>query len=584
LEKGLKIGHLFCPCILFIHADQQERKRPFLSSWALKQNCASTALEARTSIMSETATWQAIDAALGVGDMHGAARLANVMLAAGHRDPMLLNLAAWAREEAGAYAEAHVLLGEALTLAPNDPLIHLSIGAVMRKEGRLDEAFAIFARVAPALSDNPAYWLERGYAYEAVGAHEAAAADLERAVQLDQASAPPMAALAQVFSRIGRIGDARNWAERTLRLDSHNPTATIALARCDFEDGAHAKARAALTALIARDNIHIADQVIAYGLLGDVHDRLNAPVEAFAAYSAANTRFSEQHSAHFGPNRAEPLQSAFVASIKESLGAIDPTLWKSSMPAHLPHAFLLGYPRSGTTLVENILASVAGVEALEEKPTLAKAAQDFLQGDGGLARFVALDDGGLQPLIEAYWAQVRRYGVDPAGGLFVDMDPLKGIMLPLIAKMFPDAKIIVMRRDPRDVVWSCFRTNFALSAAAMEFTSLESTAHHYDALMRMMERCFEVLPLQVHELRYDALVQDFDATTKALCDFLELEWSPEMRQFNKTAERRGVATASAAQVRRGLYDGTKQWERYKTQMEPVLPILQPWVERFGFGA
>jgi Tfp pilus assembly protein PilF len=534
-------------------------------------------------MMNETATWQAIDAALSIGDMNAAARLAQVMLAAGQRDPMLFNLAAWACEEAGDFAQAHTLLREALTLAPNDPLIHLSIGAVMRKEGRLDEAFAIFARVAPAVADNPAYWLERGYAYEAVGAHEAAAADFQRAVELDHNSAPPIAALALVLSRMGALGEARVAAKRALTIDPQNPTAIIALARCDYEDGDYPKARTALQKLVARDTVHIADQVIALSLLGDVYDKLDARDEAFAAYSRANARFSEQHAAHFGPNRVEPPQSAFIAAIAESVDAIDPEHWKTSLPSKRPHAFLLGYPRSGTTLVENILASVEGVEALEEKPTLVKAAQDFLQGDGGLARFAGLDEDALTPFVEAYWAQVRRFGVQPAGGLFVDMDPLKGIMLPLIAKLFPHAKIIVMRRDPRDVVWSCFRTNFALSAAAMEFTTLESTARHYDALMRMMERCFAVLPLQVHELRYDALVQDFDATTQALCNFLGLEWSPDMRNFNKTAQRRGVATASASQVRRALYDGTRQWERYKAQMEPVLPILQPWVERFGFG-
>jgi Sulfotransferase family len=199
-----------------------------------------------------------------------------------------------------------------------------------------------------------------------------------------------------------------------------------------------------------------------------------------------------------------------------------------------------------------------------------------------LTELAALDGDELAPFVEAYLAQVRRYGVDPTGKLFVDMDPLKGIMLPLIAKLFPHEKIIVMRRDPRDVVWSCFRTNFALSAAAMEFTALESTARHYDALMTLIEQCLAALPLTVHELRYDALVHDFDATTHALCDFLGLEWSPDMRSFNKTAQRRCVTTASASQVRRGLYDGTKQWERYKEQTAPVLPILAPWVERFGF--
>lgn len=533
-------------------------------------------------ILNEPMNWQAIDSALAIGDMATAARLAEVMLAAGHRYPMLLNLAAWAREEAGAFAEARALLAEALTIAPDDPLIHLSIGAIMRKEGRLDEAFAIFARVAHLLGDNPAYWLERGYAYETVGAYETAAADFERAMRLDWQSAPPLAARAQVLSRIGQTDEARVLAVQALSIDPQNATAIIALARCDFEAGAYSSTADALTALVARADVHIADQLLAFGLLGDTFDRLNVPDEAFAAYSSANIRFRQQNIAHLDANRIKPLQSTFIASIAKSVEAIDRVCWKSPLRSTQSHAFLLGYPRSGTTLVENILASVEGVEALEEKPTLLEPAHDFLESEGGLARLAALDGDNLRSLAADYWARVRRFGVNPAETFFVDMDPLKGMMLPLIAKLFPSAKIIVMRRDPRDVVWSCFRTNFALSAAALEFTTLEDTARHYDALMHMMERCFEAMPLSVHQLRYDALVSNFDETTQALCDFLSLKWSPDMRAFDKTARRRGVATASATQVRRGLYDGTRQWERYKAQLAPVLPILQPWIERFGF--
>ena len=309
---------------------------------------------------------------------------------------------------------------------------------------------------------------------------------------------------------------------------------------------------------------------------------LDAPVEAFAAYASANARFRQQNAGYLGANLTKPMQSVFIASVAKSVEAIDRASWKSPIGSTQSHAFLLGYPRSGTTLVENILASVEGVEALEEKPTLLAPAQDFLEREGGLARFAALDSDALRSLAANYWAQVRRFGVNPAEAFFVDMDPLKGIMLPLIVRLFPNAKIIVMRRDPRDVVWSCFRTNFALSAAALEFTTLEDTARHYDALMHMMERCFEAMPLSVLQLRYDAVVNDFDVTTQVLCDFLGLRWSPDMRAFDKTAQRRGVATASVMQVRRGLYDGTRQWERYKTQMALVMPILQPWVERFGF--
>ena len=169
------------------------------------------------------------------------------------------------------------------------------------------------------------------------------------------------------------------------------------------------------------------------------------------------------------------------------------------------------------------------------------------------------------------------------GKLLVDMDPLKGIKLPLIARLFPEARIIFMLRDPREVVWSCFKTSFAPTAAAREFTTLEDTARHYDAIMRLTEASLGRFPLAVHRLRYDRLVNDFDGETKALCTFLDLKWTPAMRAFASVAERRGVATASVSQVRKGLYDGTGQWRKYAEHMKDVMPILLPWVKRFGFS-
>ncbi len=163
------------------------------------------------------------------------------------------------------------------------------------------------------------------------------------------------------------------------------------------------------------------------------------------------------------------------------------------------------------------------------------------------------------------------------------MDPLKGIKLPLIAKLFPDARVVVMQRDPRDVVLSCFRQNFRISAAADAFTTIEGVAAHYAALMRLTAICRERLPLAFHDLRYEDLVADFDATTRALCDFTGIAWSPDLRRFDRTAARRGVSTASAAQVSRPLYDGGGQWRRYAQQLAPVMPVLAPWIERFGYA-
>ncbi len=270
-----------------------------------------------------------------------------------------------------------------------------------------------------------------------------------------------------------------------------------------------------------------------------------------------------------------------------AVAAAGPTAWHARVapPGHdaaRGHVFLIGYPRSGTTLTENVLASSPDVVALEERPTFADA-DDYLLDDDGIARLLALDGAGVARLRAASWARVAAAGVAVAGKVFVDMNPLNGMKLPLIARLFPDARIVVMRRDPRDVVLSCFRQNFRVSAAALAFTALDETARHYDTLMSLTADCLAAMPLAAHDLRYDALVGDFDRTTRDLCAFVGIAWSEDLRRFDRTAQRRGVTTASVGQVRRGLYDGRGAWRRYADQLAPVLPILAPWVDRFGFA-
>ena len=101
--------------------------------------------------------------------------------------------------------------------------------------------------------------------------------------------------------------------------------------------------------------------------------------------------------------------------------------------------------------------------------------------------------------------------------------------------------------------------------------------------MRGQEAFLSALPLARHELRYEALVTDFESESRQLCEFLGIEWSAQMRDFARTARRRGVSTMSATQVSKPLYDGSKQWRRYEEQLGPILPILEPWVKHFGYG-
>ena len=524
----------------------------------------------------DAATSQAIEQALVERNIVHAAKLAEEALNQGQRDPMLLNLAAWKREEAGEFDASLALLNEALELAPGDPNIIGAIGAVLRKQGRLSEALK---RLDEAIRLDPtaaAPWLERGLALETGGSLEPALASYRRAAELDPQSASAFGGVASVASRRGDLDMAEQFGQRALALDPLDPPGAAGLARISIEQRRPEEALAILDRILATD---LRDENLANlaSIKGDALDQLGCPAEAFEAYSSSNQATARRlDRLGSGSESHRDLADRLGREFAEVEDWPEDKADGSASPA-----FLIGYPRSGTTLVENVLASIPGVEALEERPTLA-AGEEYLRA-GGVARLATLDRSRLVELRKAYWDYVRTAGIDAEGRLFVDKDPLKGLALPLISRLFPAAKLIVMRRDPRDVVWSCFKSNFAPTPAAAEFTDLDRAARHYDSVMRTQEQYLAALPLDRIELHYEALVADFDQQTRRLTEFLGAEWTEGMRDFAGTARRRGVSTMSAAQVSKPLYDGSRQWQRYEEQLRPILPILEPWVERFGYS-
>jgi tetratricopeptide (TPR) repeat protein len=527
-----------------------------------------------------------IEDALAQGDIARAATIAEVALATGQSDPMVLNLAAWRREEAGDYAGAHRLLREALAQSPGDVMVLGAIGAVLRKEHRLEEALAVLDRTVAAEPRHSAAWLERGYTLEALRSEAAAAESYRRALAIDPDLAPALGKLADIAARKGDRDSARAQAERALATEPLNPAATFALALLEIEARDAVPAAARLEKLLASP-LKPDDRTRALTLLGDALDRQGRCAEAFAAYEEAQRNFRAAYAALLEPRPGRPSHRAFIERIAAQAERAPVMAKPAPEPppagAAAGHVFLLGYPRSGTTLVENILASAAGVVALEEQDTLAGTDEILVANDGAMPDLDALDPGLLADLRRDYWDRVRRLGADVTDRVFVDMNPFNGIKLPIIARLFPEARILIMRRDPRDVVLSCFGLNFTPSAAAYAFSDLEETARHYDALMRLIETCRERLPLAFHEVRYDRLVADFETTVRAMATFVGIGWTDDFHAFDRTARERGVRTASATQVRRGLYDGGGRWRRYADQLAPVLPILAPWVRRFGFG-
>ena len=207
------------------------------------------------------------------------------------------------------------------------------------------------------------------------------------------------------------------------------------------------------------------------------------------------------------------------------------------------------------------------------------------QADGLVnPRLAELSDDERVPFVESYWRNVRGFGFNPDGKVFIDKQPFNTLKLPLIAALFPSAKIIFAIRDPRDVILSCTRRRFSMNALTYELLDLEAAAKFYAAYMELAERMMEVLPLPFHRVRHEDVLDDFEGEVRRVCDFIGVEWNDAMVNFQDRRKVRSISSPSAAQIAQGLNrDGMAQWRHYGEQLAPILPILQPWVERFGYS-
>jgi Flp pilus assembly protein TadD len=528
------------------------------------------------------------DAALRTYGLEAAATVALQALADGVEHPSLLNLAASARYREGRVDEAAGLLRRARALAPDDPQVLNSLGICLRALGRTDEALEAYGAAIRADPGMAAAHSNRGTALKELNDANGARAAYERAIAIDPNYVEPLAGLASLDAQSGDAASARAYAERALALAPANMVARIALASAELQQGDLPAAAERLSALRRDATLTPVNRAIVLGRTGDLLDAEDRPAEAFAAYAASNAELKALNAARFeAPGMKTALEQA--RSLLAWFEAADPQPWREApqprprAAAPKAHIFLVGFPRSGTTLLENVLAAHPDVVGLEEKDCLSAVSTAYVASDEGLQRLARISAQEAARQREAYWSAVRGFGIEPRGRVFIDKMPLSSVLLPVVAKLFPNARVLFARRDPRDVVLSCFRRRFGMNPSMYQLLTQDGAAAYYDVVMRLSERYRDLLPLPQHLVRYEDLVDDFEGTVRAACDFLGLEWDEAIRDFAAKARSRGISTPSAAQVARGLNrEGQGAWHRYREQMAPILPLLDPWVERFGY--
>ena len=539
------------------------------------------------SVADSTVRIQEVIVAVTRGDLELAARLSHAALASGVSHPLLFKLRALTHERHGRLEAAIQDFQSALSLAPNDFAASSALGSCLARAGRIPEALAALdASIALNGAYAPAH-CNRGWALETSGDRAGARAAYERALAIDPDNLQALGALAAISAQSGQSAAARDHAGRALNLAPRDPLANIALAMAEVADGEAAAAEARLRPLLEGEPMAPHERGVALTVLGDALDQLGRAEDAFSAYASANETLASLYGA---ASASHPdAGSALVARLLDRFEAEAPWTWRRGPPGaeagpFRSHLFIVGFPRSGTTLTGQVLAAHPDAVVLDEQETLAEAAKAFLSDPQGLDRLAHLDAEGLAPFRRAYHQLVLGLA-DAEGKAFVDKLPMNVVGLPLIAKLFPEARVLLVRRDPRDVVLSCFRRQFAPGASSREFFELGRAAAFYDQVMRLTELYRSRLELELTVLRYEDLVADFQERSREICAFAGLEWTQAVSDFAAASQAREVATPSAAQVRRGLYgEGVGQWRRYREALAPVLPVLQPWVEAFGYDA
>jgi tetratricopeptide (TPR) repeat protein len=521
------------------------------------------------------------------GDLVTARRLSIAALEGGQEHPLLLNLRALDHEEHGRLEESLADLRRAHVLAPRDFATLNACGLALGRMERFAEAISCFVQTLKLEPRFAQAWFNHGWALERLGDTALARTSYEKAVELMPEHAEAWACLAWLASRRGDGAEAKTAATKALALQPDHPTASMVLGSPGVSPPAEAERL--MKRLLATPDLAELRRGMALGQLGDALDALDRPAEAFAAYAEGNSVFQAEAQPRFEAPGQETAASS-VAWLNRWAEELDATRWRSGERAapgrarESGHVFLLGFPRSGTTLIETLLAGHPDVVSLEERNTLEGAVRAFLGEARGLAALGAADERELSFYRDDYWRRVKSFDVDPAGKLFIDKNPFNTLRLPLIYKLFPSAKVIFAVRDPRDVVLSCFRRRFSLNPSTYLLLDLARAATFYAGNMRFAEALRPKQDLPEHRLVYERLVADFEAEARAVLEFIGLSWRPELADIGARARRGEIASASSAQIARGLYtDGSGQWRRYADQLALVMPTLAPWVRKFGYS-
>lgn len=486
----------------------------------------------------------------------------------------------------GAIAEAEIHARNAVRIAPENPQSHNLMGMIMTEANRPQIGEYHYRRVLeltrgrdPILLANLAWNLK----------NQGRMAEARQLYEESSAAAPNVL---QTWLGWARLEEADRDVERAAQLldraEQLMPgNASIALSRAVLHGrtGSHSQALAVLDAMAAPQN---GAGLGANELLekGRLLDRIGRYDEAFAAFAEGKRLCREVTGLNYLEEHARQLAQRLKGFFTETRLAILPRAEPPQDGAQ--PIFILGFPRSGTTLVEQTLSAHPRICAGDELPFVNEIADAMMRVlNSPLTYPEALAElwmgdrrHGLDELRDYYLERVRQLGIVEAGAAwFTDKMPLNEMHLGLIALMFPRSPLIHVLRHPLDVVLSTFSNH--LTHGFYCSYALETAARHYALTMELVEHYRGQMTLHYLPIRYEDIVDDQEGATRRILEFIGEPFDERCLAFHEN--RRYARTASYAQVTERLYDRSRyRYRHYLKQLAPAAAILEPLINRLGY--
>jgi tetratricopeptide (TPR) repeat protein len=489
------------------------------------------------------------------------------------------------------YAHARDQLQEALRLEPQDPEVRLLLADVLDRLGEFEAMQREYGRILAERPQHTGVRLQFAERLAALGLDDQVLRECARVLEQEPGNVTALMMTAYVEERRGRLDSAAQIAGRVLDLRPGHGPALVQLARLRRIDKDIAGAEALLAQTgpaVQPNNVALVKYWIELGMLRDRQDRVD---EAFDCFRHSKEALRSNALLMSEIPRYQPDEMARKYDALRRLvasGALAPLAALAPPPAGNRPLFVTGFPRSGTTLVEQMLSMHPAIHAGGELTALSLVEAQAQVRLGSAREYPdCLPDvagpgnsGVLRELRDAYLDLARQAGaIEPGAKYFTDKATLNETRLPLIRLLFPDSPVVHVLRHPLDIVLSIFQNELRHPYSL----DIESIARHYVLVMSLVDDLLTGMPDRHYlRVRYEDLVQNPEPELRRLLDGIGEPWDPRCLEFQSSA--RVARTISYAQVRQPLYASSRmRWRRYRRQLEPIIPVLEPLAVRLGYS-